>query len=59
MDAYDGDPDPAAIEKLNRLIESGPFEVYIQRTFTLEQASEAHRALNEHHLGKFALLPVQ
>jgi NADPH:quinone reductase-like Zn-dependent oxidoreductase len=59
MDAYDGDPDPAAIEKLNQLIESGPFEVYIQRTFTLGEAAAAHRALNEHHLGKFALLPVQ
>jgi NADPH:quinone reductase-like Zn-dependent oxidoreductase len=42
-------------EKLNRLITSGPFEVHVARTFPLEQASEAHRALGEHYLGKLAL----
>jgi NADPH2:quinone reductase len=54
---YDGTPDRPAIEKLNRLIESGPFEVHIARTFPLEQAAEAHRALDTHFLGKFALRP--
>lgn len=42
-------------EKLNRLIASGPFEVHVARTFPLEQAAEAHRALDEHYLGKLAL----
>jgi NADPH2:quinone reductase len=55
--SYDGEPDPLAIEKLNRLIESGPFEVHIARFFPLEQAAEAHRALNTHYLGKLALRP--
>ena len=54
---YDGMPDPQAIEKLNRLIESGPFEVHVARTFPLEQAPAAHRALEEHYLGKLALRP--
>ena len=59
--AYDGMPDPPAIEKLNRLIESpalpgvGPFEVHVARSFPLEQAAEAHRALDEHYLGKLVL----
>ena len=59
--AYDGMPDPQAIQKLNRLIESsgppgtGPFEVHVARSFPLEQAAEAHRALEEHYLGKLAL----
>ena len=59
--SYDGMPDPQAIEKLNRLIESstppgiGPFEVHVARSFSLEQAAEAHRALNEHYLGKLVL----
>jgi NADPH:quinone reductase len=59
--AYDGMPDPQAIEKLNRLIESpgGPgtdaFEVHIARSFPLDQAAEAHRALEEHYLGKLVL----
>jgi NADPH:quinone reductase-like Zn-dependent oxidoreductase len=55
--SYDGDPDPQAIEKLNRLIESGPLEVHIARFFPLEQAGEAHRVLNTHYLGKLALRP--
>jgi NADPH2:quinone reductase len=54
-------PDPQAIEKLNRLIESsdapgiGPFEVHVARSFPLDQAAEAHRALDEHYLGKLVL----
>ncbi len=47
--------DQEAIEKLNPLIESGPFEVHVARTFRLEEAAEAHRALGEHYLGKLAL----
>src|SRR5688500_10815481 len=54
---YDGMPDPRAIEKLNRLIEAGPFEVHIARAFPLELADEAHRALEKHFLGKLALKP--
>jgi NADPH2:quinone reductase len=56
--AYDGMPDPQAIEKLNRLVESEglpPFEVHIARSFPLDQAAEAHRALDEHYLGKLVL----
>jgi NADPH2:quinone reductase len=55
--AYDGEPDREIIDKLNRLIEAGPFEVHIARTFSLEQAADAHRALDEHYLGKLALRP--
>ena len=59
--SYDGMPDPRAIEKLNQLIESpgasgtGAFEVHIARSFPLDQAAEAHRALDEHYLGKLVL----
>jgi NADPH:quinone reductase len=59
--SYDGMPDPQAIEKLNQLIESsearptGPFEVHVARSFPLDQAAEAHRALDEHYLGKLVL----
>ena len=38
-------------DRLNRLIEAGPFHVEIARTFPLEQAAEAHRALDQHYLG--------
>ena len=57
VQSYDGDPDPQAIERLNRLIESGPFVVHIDRTFPLDQAADAHRALDTHYLGKLALRP--
>jgi NADPH:quinone reductase-like Zn-dependent oxidoreductase len=56
---YDGRPDARTVEKLNRLIEAGPFEVHVARTFPLEQVAEAHRALDEHFLGKLALLPTE
>ena len=55
IEAYDGEFSPALIERLNALIDSGPFEVHVDRTFRLEDASKAHQALTEHHLGKIAL----
>jgi NADPH:quinone reductase-like Zn-dependent oxidoreductase len=56
--SYDGTPSPEAIAKLNRLIEQAPFEVHVARTFPLDQAVEAHRALGDHYLGKLALRPT-
>jgi NADPH:quinone reductase-like Zn-dependent oxidoreductase len=54
---YDGTPTPQSIAKVNRLVEKGPFEVHVARTFPLDRAAEAHRALDEHFLGKLALRP--
>ena len=45
------------IEKLNRLIAAGPFEVHVAQTFPLERATDAQRALETHYLGKLALRP--
>jgi NADPH:quinone reductase-like Zn-dependent oxidoreductase len=59
VNEYVGDEaDQGVFEKLNRLIASGPFEVHVARTFSLEQAAEAHRALSGHYLGKLALRPT-
>jgi NADPH:quinone reductase len=55
LDAYDGEGGREAIDRLNELIEAGPFEVHLHRVFPLEQAAAAHAALEEHHLGKIAL----
>ena len=55
IEAYDGEVSPALINKLNTLINSGPFEVHVGRTFQLEDVGEAHKALAEHVLGKIAL----
>lgn len=54
---YDGMPDPEAIEKLNHLIESGPFQVHIAHDFPLAEAADAQRALASHYLGKLILRP--
>ena len=54
--SYNGEPNPRAFAKLNELIEGGPFEVHIARTFKLEDAAEAQKALNDHFLGKLALV---
>ena len=56
--SYDGTPDRKAIEKLDRLIETpgaAPFVVHVSRSFPLDHAADAQRALEEHHLGKLAL----
>src|SRR5215813_3117790 len=54
--AYNGEPDPKTFAKLNELIDGGPFEVHIARTFKLEEAAVAQRALETHYLGKLALV---
>ena len=53
---YNGEPNPQTLAKLNALIDGGPFEVHIARTFKLEDAAEAQRALKDHYIGKLALL---
>ncbi|WP_394840317.1 NADP-dependent oxidoreductase [Pendulispora rubella] len=52
---YNGDIGQAATDTLNRLIETGSFEVHVARTFPFEQVADAHRALRTHYLGKLAL----
>jgi NADPH2:quinone reductase len=55
VQGYDGMPDRQVIAKVNGLIESGPVQVHVARTFPLDQAADAHRALETHYLGKLAL----
>jgi len=53
--SYNGEPDPQTFAELNELIDGGPFEVHIARTFKLEDAAKTQQALNDHYLGKLAL----
>ena len=55
LTGYNGDPDAEIIERLNRLIVSGPFDIHIAQIFPLDRVIEAHRTLNNHYLGKLAL----
>lgn len=52
---YNGDTSRRATDRLNSLIESGPFTVHIDKTFPLEQAAAAHKALASHFIGKIVL----
>lgn len=52
---YNGEPDRDLIERLNRLIERGPFDFHVAQTSPVDQAAEAHRALGRHYLGWLAL----
>ena len=53
--AYDGVPGPDVFDRLNRLIAAGPFHVELGRVYRLEEAAQAHREIDRHHLGKLAL----
>ena len=55
MSHYDGDRSRTATDRLNAIIEASSFEVHVARTFPLEQVEDAHRALNDHYVGKLAL----
>lgn len=55
MSNYSVEPSREPLDKLNRLIEAGPFEVNVARTFPLDQAADAQRELEKHYLGKLAL----
>jgi len=57
VSSYDVDVGNHAIDRLNELIGDAPFEVHVARTFPLDRAADAQRALAEHYLGKLALQP--
>lgn len=57
LSSYDATRGQMATAKLHRLIDSGPFEIHVAHTFALGHVTEAHRALDEHYLGKLALRP--
>ncbi|WP_327029005.1 NADP-dependent oxidoreductase [Micromonospora sp. NBC_01740] len=52
---YDGDRSRTATDRLNAIIEASSFEVHVARAFPLARAGDAHRALNDHYVGKLAL----
>ena len=52
---YDGQPDATGFERLNGLIATGKFEVFIAESFPLEEAAQAHVALEQRRLGRTIL----
>jgi NADPH2:quinone reductase len=55
--AFDGVPNPAAFARLNALVDAAPIAFPIAGTYSLDDASEAHRRLERGHvLGKIVLV---
>jgi NADPH:quinone reductase len=52
---YDGDRSRTGTDRLNAIIEASSFEVHVARTFPFKGVQDAHRALNDHYVGKLAL----
>ena len=51
-----GTPDPALLSRLGELADSGELRVPVQRTFSLEEATEGLDAFQGRHVrGKFAI----
>ncbi|MFP2929906.1 NADP-dependent oxidoreductase [Pyxidicoccus sp. 3LG] len=53
--AYDGIPSQKTFERLNELIEAGPFHLEVSHLYAMEEAARAQQEVLEHHVGKFAL----
>ena len=49
-------PDPDGLATLSRLVDAGRLAVHVERTYSLEQAADAHRLIEGGHMrGKLAL----
>jgi len=52
---YNGDPDTEIIDRLNKHLVAKNLKVHVSQTFLLEDARDAHFALNHHYLGKLCM----
>jgi NADPH:quinone reductase len=50
-----GFADPMLLDRLNRLVGIGEFQVHIAQTFALAEAAQAQDAMKHHYLGKIVL----
>ncbi|MET8045562.1 NADP-dependent oxidoreductase [Micromonospora sp. NPDC005215] len=53
--AYDGEASPRQLQRLNELIEAGPFVVHVAQTYPLGKVREAHQRLETSYPGKLLL----
>jgi len=52
---FDADRSRASTDRLNAVIEAGGLSVHIAETFPMNSVRDAHRALQEHYIGKLAM----
>ncbi|MEU4526596.1 NADP-dependent oxidoreductase [Micromonospora ureilytica] len=53
--AYDGESNPRQLQRLNELIEAGPFVVHVAEKFPLGKVRDAHKRLQTSYAGKLLL----
>ncbi|MFG1838136.1 NADP-dependent oxidoreductase [Micromonospora sp. NPDC049175] len=53
--AYDGESSPRQLQRLNELIEAGPFVVHVAQTYPLGKVRDAHQRLETSYSGKLLL----
>ncbi|MFG2052340.1 NADP-dependent oxidoreductase [Micromonospora sp. NPDC048935] len=53
--AYDGESNPRQLQRLNELIEAGPFVVHVAQTYPLGKVRDAHQRLETSYPGKLLL----
>ncbi|MFI6065854.1 zinc-binding alcohol dehydrogenase family protein [Micromonospora sp. NPDC051227] len=53
--AYDGESSPRQLQRLNELIEAGPFVVHVAEKFPLGKVRDAHQRLQASYAGKLLL----
>ncbi len=52
---FDANPDAQLLMQLNRLASIDNFKIHIAQTFPLAEAAQAHKALEDHYVGKIVL----
>jgi NADPH:quinone reductase len=57
LSGYNGNIDRPLVMKLQKIVEDGPFGVYLEKIFPFDQAADAFKALGRHHLGRIVLRP--
>ncbi|TLQ41750.1 NADP-dependent oxidoreductase [Ruoffia tabacinasalis] len=52
LKGYNGDPNSDLLQRFNRWLNSGQLSANIDKVYQMEEAIQAHKALDEHYLGK-------
>jgi NADPH:quinone reductase-like Zn-dependent oxidoreductase len=52
---YDGENSRAAFDRLNALVEQGPFHIEIDRSYGLDEVAQALQDVQRHHVGKLEI----
>lgn len=52
IDSYNGDIDDELMQSLNKMVESGTFQVHVGKTYSMREIAEAQEKVSDHLLGR-------